>query len=142
MPAIKNVNLTIGSKPEESFCQVVVTYNINFSSFEIQAKTMFIENVTLLRSNQIMDNKLTTLSNSCIFSVNSCVDRCISAEVQKSKLKEDWELSVYGIPVQRENYMIYACVNLTYFNPGNTYSCSNVMDVNIDVKENSSVNCV
>ncbi|MDH5398173.1 MAG: hypothetical protein OEX02_08510 [Cyclobacteriaceae bacterium] len=127
MATVSNVNLTIQKGGDGSRRRVKVTYRICFSSCEVLAGSVFVEQVKLRGDDPIWDDHLTTLRSRCVKAEKGCVDREIIASVSRSTLDEDGDTVIFGIPIFADRDEIYARVSVTPFSPSGSTADSNIV---------------
>jgi hypothetical protein len=127
MPSISNVKLDIAKGTGGSKRKVSVSYTMCFSTCEVLAGSVFTEKVVLRGDDLIWDSNLATIRNSCVKSQKECIDRKFSVLVSRSRLDEDGDTVIFGIPVFAARDEIYARVSLTPFAPSSRTTDSNVV---------------
>lgn len=90
MPTISNVVLSIrpGTSPNYT---IRVAYTVRFSSIEIDARSTFMEKITLLGDDPIFNDVRTTVGNGTIVATSSSMNRSYERVVSRSVLNEDPE---------------------------------------------------
>ena len=125
MASINNVRLEIGREKDRRR-QVTVRYQVCFSSCETLAGSTFVERVVLRGDDQIWDDNLITLRNTCVQAVRGCVERSITATVAESVLDEDPDTIIFGWVIGDRDE-VYARVTLDPFHPSGDARNSNTV---------------
>ncbi len=130
MPSIHNVKLSIekaGDTRSTSKRRVKVTYSLGFSSLEVLAGSVFRETVLLRGDDPIWDDNLAQIHAGHVKAGSSVVNRNFAADVSRSKLDEDGDTVVFGVPIFADRDEIYARVSLAPFVPSGASASSNTV---------------
>jgi len=127
MATVSNVKLDIQKGGKDTLRTVRVTYDVCFNECELMDGTVFVENVSLRGDDPIWDDHLLTLRNHCVKATERCVHRGIATRVSRSRLDEDGDTVIFGIPLIANRDEIYAQVRLTPFHAVGTDARSNLV---------------
>lgn len=127
MATVSNVNLDIQHGGRGRFRTVTVTYRLCFTSCEVLAGTVFVEQINLRGDDPVWDDHLTRIRNVCVKAEQGCIDRTITTRVSRSTLDEDGDTIIFGIPIHAARDEIYARVSLTPYTPTGSTSDSNIV---------------
>lgn len=118
MATVTNVDLEVQKGGSGQRRRVSVTYTVCFSSCELLAETVFVEEVTLWGDDLLFDDQQATLLRRCFKAEERCMERSVRRLVSRSTLDEDGDTVIFGIPIIADRDELYARVTLTPFTPG------------------------
>jgi len=127
MATISNVQLRIDALQANKRRKVTVTYNLRFNPREEAAGTVFDETVVLRGDDPIFDDDRTTIVSTFVKAVPGTVNRSFSKNVSQSRLDEDGDTIIFGVPVLVLKDELYARVTLRPFAPTGAQADSNVV---------------
>lgn len=127
MPSISNVRLSIESLPTGRRRRVTVNYSLRFNSREEAASSVFEEKVVLRGDDPLFDNDQATIATGFVKAVPGTINRSFSSSVSQSRLDEDGDTVIFGIPIAKLRDELYARVSLSPFVPNGAHSDSNVV---------------
>ncbi len=127
MATVSNVNLTIQHGGAGTRRTVTVSYRLCFTSCEAMAGEVFVERVDLRGDDPVVDDQLSRMRNSCVVAERNCIDRRITRSVSRSRLDEDGDTIVFGVPIDANRDEIYARVSLTPYVPRGDTTNSNTV---------------
>jgi hypothetical protein len=105
--------------------KVTVSYGLSFNTREEAAGAVFDETVRLMGNDPIFDTVQATLSSSFVKAVPGTVNRVVTALVSQSRLDEDGDTIVFGIPILALKDELFARINLKPFVATATQNDSN-----------------
>jgi len=127
MATVSNLKLEIQHGGSGSRRRVTVSYKIYFSHTEVLAGAVFLEHVNLWGDDPVFDDNISRLLSSSVKAEQSSVTRRFTRSVSRSRLDEDGDTVVLGIPINANRDELYAKVLLTPYMPKKTSAKSNIV---------------
>jgi hypothetical protein len=128
MVSISNVQLRIERQQgADRRRRVTVTYSLRFNPREEAAGTVFDETVILRGDDPVFDDDRATIAATFVKAAPGTVNRSHSARVSQSRLDEDGDTIIFGVPILVLKDELYARVTLRPFVATGAQADSNVV---------------
>lgn len=128
MATISNPLLKIDPVPiKGNRRKVTLTYTLRFTPREEAAGTVFDETAVLMGDDPVFDDARAPLLSAFVKALPTNINRVVTVFVSSSRLDEDGDTIIFGVPILKLRDELFARITLTPFVPTAARADSNVV---------------